>query len=223
MPVTFDSLFLAHIAASYDKQVYLHDSLGDNHRWQFDLTEGILTFNSRLSFAAQVLGTESLESHTWMWGWANEASGIPPHLLEAALKMRALGEREHIRAFTASQMLLDGHISGYRFAVSACGVTQANCFYRAEYDGGALYLLIRDPAFRWRITDPLLRIARLFPEMVAKVGISNHLNALLHYLQFYELDWTRTDRYISARQPGTTLTAEFDAEHRLVTLSAMHA
>jgi len=209
-------LFLEHVAASLDKQFYLMDLLG-KHRWVFDMDEGKIIFNDSLSFSAQILGTESEVSNTWLWGWANEASGIPQELLEAVLEVKELGNREQIPEFTAAQLPLNEEINGHNLAIITSGIYQANAYYRGPYEGGAVFLLIKDVDFPTReVEEPTIRVAFGFPETIAAVSIANQRQAFIHYLKFYNLN-ILTDEYmvIGISENGKRVTAEFDSLNRM--------
>ena len=87
--------FSRYLATSFDKQLYLAE-LVEGLDWHLDLATGILSFGDRYAWRVQLLGTEAEETHTWLWAWANEASNIPPSLLQSASQMKALGEEHHI-------------------------------------------------------------------------------------------------------------------------------
>jgi hypothetical protein len=160
-------LFCRYAAASFDKQRQFAD-LVETFDWRFNMDSGILSFGDRYQWRAQVLGTESEETQTWLWAWANEASKIPPPLLQASLAMKALGEQRLIEELTEPEVPL-GKIDGHFFAMLASGVCQANSYYRAPYDGGTAYLLIRDDTFPKNPDPSLRRIASVFPQVI---GIS---------------------------------------------------
>ncbi|NJM40525.1 MAG: hypothetical protein HC853_07035 [Anaerolineae bacterium] len=132
-------LFLQHGAASYDKQLYLQAMLG-KARWSFALEEGVLAFaqphQELLQLNVQLLGTESAETHTWLWAWANQDSEIPKRLLKSAQDLRAFGEREGLPDFYTPQLPLSSKINGGRMAAIACGVARAACFFRVATPAG---------------------------------------------------------------------------------------
>jgi hypothetical protein len=183
-------LFLQHGAASYDKQLYLQAMLG-KARWSFALDEGVLAFvqphQEPLQLSVQLLGTESAETHTWLWAWANPGSGIPTRLLRSAQDLRAFGEREGVPELHTPQLPLSAQINGGRMAAIACGVARAACFFRVGYPGGLLFMLIKDAAYKRSVMHPLRRIAQVFPRFVAQNEVTDARAAFISYLQFYRL------------------------------------
>ena len=238
-------LFLQHGAASYDKQLYLQAMLG-KARWSFALDEGVLAFvqphQEPLQLSVQLLGTESAETHTWLWAWANPDSGIHTRLLKSSQDLRAFGEREGVPELHTPQLPLSSQINGGRMAAIACGVARAACFFRVAYPGGLLFMLIKDAAYKRSVMHPLRRIAQVFPRFVAQNEVSDARAAFVSYLQFYRLkveeDAQRVTAVLGFRpsvsasvtfNPATPpvlvthtnqkLVAEFDADHKLIHLT----
>jgi hypothetical protein len=179
-----NSLFLQHVAASYDKQMALGDLIKGND-WQFDMGTQSLSFGSKIRFKIQVIGTESTHSHTWLWSWANEASGIPAPMLKASEALRAYGQKNSLREFTQASFELSHAANGHIVSMIASGLCNGDAYYRGPYDGGALFMLIRDDHYPHQTINPANRVSTLFPQLVATMPISNHRQAFLHYLEFY--------------------------------------
>ena len=214
----FENVFLLHVAASFDKQVYLAESLGEDHTWELDMNARTITFDDKLSFKVQVLGTESYELKTWLWAWANE-SPIPDDMRHASRQLKAFGERHGVREFKHAEVTVSEELTGYHFAVAATGIVEAQSFYRCDYSGGALYALIKDPTYRWHISDPLQRILRIFPQVVRRIQFTDHKTALANYLTFYGYKAVRGDGFVLAEDDsGPVLRAEFDENRRLTNL-----
>ncbi|MGF1503843.1 MAG: hypothetical protein GYB64_09905 [Chloroflexi bacterium] len=208
-----ERLFHEHIGLAYDKQVYLADSIGSQHRWQFDLVPGTVTFNGQLTFAVQLLGTQSDEHNTWLWAWANDASGLPDRLLRAARDLKAYGEQHDIAELTTAELPISEMINGLRLAAVASGLCAAKCFYRGEYDGGALFLLVTDESFVRRVSDPVLRIERIFPEMLQQFSVADQKLAFAHYLRAYDLTVTHTGNTVRGENTsGGAISGTFEPE-----------
>lgn len=230
----FEDLFTRHGAASFDKQIYLEAMLGKSG-WAFDLNSGVLAFRrpheEDLQLNVQVLGTESEDSHTWLWGWANP-SGIPETLLRSANELKALGATANVPELVTAELPITPRMTPQRIAMVACGVQRAACFFRASYPRGALYLLIKDPRYKRSITRPIPRIARVFPMFLSDYAVADQRTALISYLRFYRLDVQEenrrivaTTRFVSRSLIGTAapqrLIGEFDEEDRLMSLQQM--
>ena len=75
----FRSHYDRHALSALDQQLHVIDVVGEGS-WQFDMGAGAVTFQAGTAartVPVQILGTESHGDHTWLWGWANAASGIP--------------------------------------------------------------------------------------------------------------------------------------------------
>lgn len=215
------NLYLDHIAASVDKQLYLVDLLEQHTEqgWQFDLNRGRLTFPPRFDLATQVLGTESLVSNTWLWGWANRRSRIPPALLEGAIALQRYGQERGITEFTRPQLPLSPQVNGFYLAVIASGLYRANAYYRAPYDDGAVYLLIKDPSYQRSIRDLAGRIIRIFPQVISRYAVDNHRRAFAAYLRFYGLEVSQQPAaVIGVTRDGKRVEGRFDQGDRLIRL-----
>ncbi|GIV84211.1 MAG: hypothetical protein KatS3mg052_1218 [Candidatus Roseilinea sp.] len=146
----FEALFTEHGAASFDKQIYLAAMLRGGG-WAFDVSSGILALRrpheASLRLSVQVLGAESEDSGTWLWGWANR-SGIPEALLHAAQALRAFGMQAGVPELVIPELPIGSPAGPQRLAMVGCGAQRADCFFRARYPRGALYLLIKDPRYK---------------------------------------------------------------------------
>ncbi|WP_169238292.1 DUF6882 domain-containing protein [Candidatus Roseilinea sp. NK_OTU-006] len=228
---TFEDLFTKHGSASFDKQIYLDAMLG-KCGWAFDLNSGVLAFRrphaEDLQLNVQVLGTESEDSRTWLWGWANP-SNIPAALLKSANELRAFGAADDVPELTTPELPITPEVNPQHIAMVACGVQRAGCFFRAPYPRGALYLLIKDPRYKRSVARPIPRIVRIFPAFLSRYPVHHPRAALLSYLQFYRLDVREEGRHIIATTKAAPrsllgagapqqLVAEFDDQDRLIAL-----
>ncbi|MBL8797842.1 MAG: hypothetical protein JNM56_28350 [Planctomycetia bacterium] len=210
-------LFSRRAATSFDKQLYLMELVGEED-WHFNLASGLLSFGQHLHFQAQVLGTESDHDHTWLWAWANEGSNIPFSLLQCALQLKALGEKQQIPELTTPMLQL-GDIDGHTLAMLASGVCQANAYYRCPYEGGAAFVLIQDESFPKPTEPPLARIASVFPQAISSIDIPDHRLALIGHLDHHGLVYEEVVGQVLVKENGEpVLTAVFDEQNRLTNL-----
>jgi hypothetical protein len=208
------SLFCCHAAASFDRRCHIADLIGSS-ACHLNLAVGLLSSANAHRWHVQLLGTKSHETRTWLWAWANPSPGLNPQLLAAAHTMKGYGERRLIKELTTAQLPL-GEINGHFLATVASGVCQANAYFRAPYDGGAAFLLIKDDNFP-RCTDPpLARIATIFPQAISTLDIPNHKLALMGYLAYYGLKGQTEGNTVVVKDNGRyVLLATFDQYHRL--------
>lgn len=140
MSTAFQSLFHEYGAVSFGKQVRLLERVGELD-WDLDLDTGILSFDGRHEFPVQLLGTESEQSGTWLWAWANP-SIADPAVLKQAEQLRAYGQQYGVTEFTEAQVPLDG-VNGHTLSLVASGLCRADAYYRSPYEGGAAYMLLQ--------------------------------------------------------------------------------
>jgi hypothetical protein len=218
MTPKLERLLCQHAAASWDKQMHLADVI-EERSWEFSMEDGLLRFGDDLAFSAQILGSESESAGTWLWAWANRASGIPNPLLQASLKLRQIGQGQGIDELARPEVGLD-EVDGHRLSMIASGLLNADAYYRGPYEGGAVFMLIHDKAFRRREGEVAMRLSMLFPELLSNVELSNHRLAFESYLAYLGLKGQAGgDRLGGTLPDGRPFSAAFDSLHRLVELS----
>ncbi len=210
--------FDQHAAATFDKQSFLNDIVGSLD-WQFDMEAGILSFGKKYQWNVQVLGTESEESSSWLWAWGNEASGIPDRLLEAANSLRQLGADQGLSELCDSQLPTDEY-DGHFWSVLATGLCHGDAYYRGPYEGGAVFLVIKDSRYGREIAEPLARLGSVFPQAISTYAIGNHKNALVGHAGFLGLAVREeADGVHITDKDGNELLAQFDDRNRLASLA----
>jgi hypothetical protein len=207
----------ARIASACDKQFHLRDLVATSE-WQFSLATGLLSFDPFYSWQVQLLGTESESTRSWLWGWANTLTHISDHLLEASGTMKAFGKERGITELVKPEVSLT-QIDGHTLALLASGICEANAYYRCPFDGGALFVLIKDENFPKCPDPPLRRIAKVFPQVIASLEIPDHKLALAGYLGHYGLSHERDGDNLVVKENGeAVLAATFDDQNRLTAL-----
>jgi hypothetical protein len=213
-------LFEKHAASSHTKQLALNDLLGP-HNWQFNMDSGTLDLGKGRVCSAEIIGTESLSSGTFLWAWANEASNIPPALVRSAEELKALGEREGIEELFTATLPIDGErIKGHKLAMIASGVCNADAYYVGPYEGGAAYFLIRNTPLGNRATTGTLRMIRVIEEIVS-THPCNHREMILSYLNQEGFSVTNRDNhYVAIAENERSLRFSFDDQDRMVKISS---
>lgn len=193
---------------SAEKQEKLGRVIGE-HFIEKDLDAGIARFSPDRELPFQVLGTESENTLTWLWAWAEEQTELPADLLKSSLQMREWGRQEHIRECTAASVDLntaDGRI----FSLIASEVCKASCYYREAYEGGALFLLLFGDVIDRQQPLDVAGLTRGFSDLIMMYPF-NHRNALISYLNAKGLAFTSRGNEIACRlDSGEDLRAEFD-------------
>ncbi len=211
MSPAFQAALARHIGSAYARQQALADVLGERG-WRVDLGEGRVRFGEDLSFPLQLLGTAAEASASWLWAWANTASDLPPALLTEAQALRMHGEREGIEELAAPSSALDED-GGHQIALLA-GALRARCYYRAPYDGGALFFLLEDVPDAVVAPCDDARVLRLLGELPMQFALDHRaMSEGLLGDQGYTLQRDTTQTVAS--RGDTRIVLEFDAQARL--------
>jgi len=120
-------------------------TLLNSSSWRLSMTEGVIKFpEAGLEFPAQIMGTVSEFSNTWLWGWANPKSGIPEKLLQIGNSAKQFGTSNNIPELREPTFdVLPYIVTGYSIAC-VCGQMfgDGDPWYRGPYAGGAVWLVI---------------------------------------------------------------------------------
>jgi len=168
---TFQDHFADHAASSFARQMAFGDVIGERP-WNIDIKKGVLRFGDDLEFPVQLLGTHAFESGTWLWVWANTQSNLPPRLIEAALHIRQLGEAQTVEAFTQPSLQL-GDITDHMIAMTCSGLEGGRCYYRAPYEGGALFVLLDDVPAEALAPVSLPRVNTVLMEVISQFDVDH--------------------------------------------------
>jgi Family of unknown function (DUF6882) len=201
---------------SLEKQDKLADVIGE-HTYEIDLDDGTIRFDSA-EFPFQVLGTESDNTLTWLWAWAEEQTEIQENLITTSRTLRDWGEKEDLpELFTPSVDL--GLVDGLAFALIASEVCKASCFYHDVYEGGSLFILLFDNRIDSQPSCNLTRLSKQFLNLISLYEL-NHKNALLSYLNAKGLSPVSEGAQITCKlETGELLNAEFDVAGGLTSLN----
>jgi hypothetical protein len=142
-----------HLPAMMWRQRLLAEVVGDRP-WGLDLEQGVVTFGSDLSFPMQLLGTESLDG-SWMWAWANEASGLSARVTAMSAYLRSVGDEQDVSVLTAPMLAVEEEGDAFLLALIASGIAGGLPVYRGPHSGGALYFALEDVKLPATGLDPV--------------------------------------------------------------------
>ncbi len=209
--------FEQYALVSREKQEKRDRLIGD-HTYELDLDAGVVRFSGAFEFPLQVLGTQSDNTLTWLWAWAEEQTEIPADLVRSSIEMREWGRGNNVPECLAPSVDLN-RADGNVLSTIASEVCRASCYYRDSYEGGALFLLLfsreidRQPSFG---ADEL---TRAFASLISMHDF-NHRNAFRSYLQLKNLPHSEHASFIAGElESGEDVRANFDASGRVVTLN----
>jgi len=125
------------VATSSHEQLW---GLGTFDRWNLNQDEGILRFKKPglvVEAPAQILGSYSTTSGTWLWAWDNET--IEPAMAKDAEKVRAYGAKHGYERLTTAQW--EGtEEEAWEVSAVAMRITVASGVYRGPAGPGRLFI-----------------------------------------------------------------------------------
>jgi len=184
---TITDYFEQFALLSLEKQEKLSLVIGD-HPSYLDIDEGMVRCSDDLVFPFQVLGTQSDNTLTWLWAWAEEQTEIPESIADVSLKLRDWGVHEGLAEFTNPSIDLD-RADGYMIATIAAEVCKASCFYRDNYEGGSAFVLLFDRRIDAQPSFDRMVLTRKFQDLITQYEF-NHRNALRSYLRSKKLPFS---------------------------------
>jgi hypothetical protein len=198
---------------SLEKQDKLQALIGDALH-DLDLEAGIIRFND-IEFPLQVIGTESDNTLTWLWAWADEQTEIPASLMQSAIQLRTWGDVLGIPEFTTPSVDVN-IVDGQAIALIAAEVCKSSSYYADHYEGGAAYLLVSDKGIDQHPPFDRQRLLHRMSDLFSQYEL-NHRNTLLSYLQKKDLFPVSERNMISCElESGERLNAEFDDAGQLL-------
>jgi hypothetical protein len=214
----FRLLLNRYAMIGFERQLAIIDRLGDDPEWTLSPREGRATFDGK-PFPIQLLGTRSADSNTWLWAWANEASGVPATALDAARKIRNVGRKRSIGELAVESLPLDNFdFDAHTLALIATSVAEMPAYFRFPYETGALFAAIEIPDFTLGAAR-VPRIARVITEATSRFDI-DHRTALTAYIEARGGRVTGDRRTPKAVWPdGQALNVQFDENDHLVQLA----
>jgi hypothetical protein len=212
----FQAYLERYALLSLEKQDKLESLIGE-HLHELDLDAGTVRFEA-LQFPVQVVGTESYNTLTWLWAWADEQSEIPANLIQSAIQLRIWGAEAGIPELTMSSVDLN-RADGHAVAMVASEVCKASCYYRDGYEGGAVFLLIFDRTIDNQPSFDRRRLLIRLADLLSRYDL-NHRNAVLSYLVAKGLSPVEQRNMINCElESGERLIAEFDDAGRLTVVN----
>ena len=202
---------------SLEKQDDLIRRLGE-HIVDLDLDTGMARFNTDAAFPFQLLGTESDNSLTWLWAWAEEQPEVSEDLLKSSRDLKAWGAREAVSEFTIPSLDLN-RADGTMLALIALSVCAASGYYRDDYDGGTLFILLFGAESGQQPEFDRTGLIGAMRDLAARYDL-DHRKTLLSYFKIRNLPCTDSGDTLNAElSGGERLIALFDQAERVITLN----
>ena len=217
----FDETFTRHALASYAKQLTLADTIDGAGAWDLNLQNGTLSFAGGPTFQVGLLGSYGAQAGSWLWAWANTSTELPPEVLAAAERMRDIGQGREIPELLEAETPAAEPFC-HQLAMVAVGETGAGCYYRAPYDGGAAYLVIRDGLQRTPEHHLLGRVQRVVAESISTFEIPAQRAAIEAYFKAEGFPVEETEEgEITASVEDGDLRVRFGPEGRITEMKSL--
>ena len=137
---SYYQLFSAALGRIAVNQSKCSEKIVRGRNWNIDFARGVISFGDDI-YAAQLIGTESKVSNSWLWGWANP-SGLNESVLSYANELHNFGEANKLEVFETKNFELKGLFNGHNIGIIASALHDENvCYYRCPYDGGAAFVV----------------------------------------------------------------------------------
>ncbi len=118
--------------------------LSDHECFQFDQPSGLLTFSTagipQVYAPAQVIGTHSTASESWLWAWEN--TSILPNLVLLSLRIREFGERHAYDRLTTARFPASEREAWFLAAV-ALYISHSEVVYKCPSTNGSTFLAVQ--------------------------------------------------------------------------------
>jgi hypothetical protein len=153
--------------------------------WQADMSSETLSFpNERGRVVAtvpiQIVGSQA--NGTWLWSWANEASGFAPSLIKAASLLRDSAEKESVWANSVEFPLPHGDF-GTEAAIYCAAISNSFGFYRGplNHKDDAAFLLIESFPEAEKLPDNPMRTIKAITTAISGFTV-DHRKAIEAFL-----------------------------------------
>lgn len=224
-PIEFDkSDFLSLLSLSAGYSIACQNKMGElvigDNGWNVDIKGGTIRFGERV-FKSGVLGSESHESGTWLWGWANTEGGLPE--IASAPSRRAKKLLPDAAEFINGKFMLDELHTGHNLAMVCCGISEdAMCYYRCPYNGGAAFVTVSGLPEEVFSPLPIQAFVNQYMQIISSLYCDHRLLAAGFLFQNGNFFQAERD-HITAKFESITLRFDFetiDGISRVVNISS---
>lgn len=187
--------------------------------WNVDFGKGTICFGED-EFPVGFLGSESESSNTWLWGWVN-INGFSDEIVADSESFYEHCMMMQMEELKEAELDLTELVNGHTLSSMAV-VANMNqmCYYRAPYEGGAAFLLVKDVPDIVFSAISALEAANAIRESISLFPLQHHFlveGIMEVYCKDTNIDpHTATGRF----HDGSVLAVEFDKQQRITKLTA---
>lgn len=217
MDADLEEILGAHGLSVYSRQLVLRDTI-DDREWTLDQDAGLLRMGDGVSFRAEILGSTSAKSNTWLWAWANKS--ISESLTSASRRAAEIGAERGIGFLVEPELDQFRYVDGHLVALAVAGLLDADAYYRGKHRGGEVYVLITAPIARRRPALPeshavylISQAMQYAPQLVTRVGVAAYLK---------DLGMLISETHDEIRiGPGDATAFRFDPQGRVISMEGI--
>lgn len=173
------ALLTEHGLAAFERQLAFAEIAGDLD-WILDQDDGLLRLGGDLALPAQIIGTTSKKSRTWLWAWENPS--ISDLIAARAREVARVGRERGIDFLVRPELDLASFVDGHLVALAVSGLIDADAYYRGPHPGGEVFILVTEPRVRQpagiveaRVVDVVSQALVGVPQLVTSAGVANYL------------------------------------------------
>ena len=160
-----------------------------------------------------MLGTEADRNSSWLWAWANDGNNYSANILQSCNALRNFGIQHGVQEFTNRSFSLDV-ADGHSLSITASGLNDNCCYYRAPYSGGALFFLMFDVPNEVFQSIEAAQAIEIIMEVVSSVDI-DHWIMCESFLNSQGFTVELSKDKMSAIRGNDTIKITFDSQQRI--------
>lgn len=208
----YDALSKA-LGTAQIRQLAFGDIIAGAAQWDVDMQKGTITFGET-SFPVLFLGSESSGSGTWLWGWKN-INGYPDAVWKETESIYGQLMSRQMNEIKDVELPLMELVNGHAIASLAVTCGSGMCYYKAPYNGGAAFLLIKNVPATVFTSITAERAAKCINNVIASFPI-NHRLMVGGIVGAYSKNTEENAGCATMRFPdGSSLTVHFDGQGRI--------
>jgi len=208
-------LLSAYLGPSRQRQLAFGEQVVRERDWNVDFSEGAIYFGDD-KYPAQLLGTQSDISDTWLWGFENPSDALKA----AAANSRRVYDLCKVAPELASRKLdVTELVNGHNIAsIAAASSPDRTCYYRCPYDGGAAFVTVGNiPESVFAPTDPTQTLS-IIMDLISQFPLSHRILVKSLLAANCGQVEDNPESIIGHYPDGQSLIASFDAQGRLTSI-----
>jgi hypothetical protein len=216
----FATYFNQHVLTSTLKQAAFMQRFGALE-WGLESASGKLTFGRKTTLQAEILGTYSSDSGTWLWAWGNPHSPRPDEMTRISRGLRQFGTDKRILELTTAELPVTQEMNHHLIGLLAIGLAKLPAYFAGTHAHGAVLLGITTPDCNPLPALDNLQVINHVTQVVSQVPVTSHREAVIGFCT--ALKWKGEDRGSSLviRAPLAREGIEFtlDAQQRITAMT----